>query len=119
MMDRETFLDMVREVANQQRQNPGANNVPNQEGQTMFDRFMKQRPNSFKEAKHPMDAEAWIDHMEKIFRVLNCSEEEKARFGVYRLEGDAGTWWKSVVASHPAGYEDALTWNVFKAQFDQ
>ncbi|XP_017217043.2 uncharacterized protein LOC108194596 [Daucus carota subsp. sativus] len=26
--------------------------------------------------------------MEKIFRVLNCSEEEKARFGVYRLEGD-------------------------------
>ncbi|XP_063942646.1 uncharacterized protein LOC135150318 [Daucus carota subsp. sativus] len=112
VMDRETFLDMVREVANQQRQNPGANNVPNQEGQTMFDRFMKQRPNSFKEAKHPMDAEAWIDHMEKIFRVLNCSEEEKARFGVYRLEGDAGTWWKSVVASHPAGYEDALTWNV-------
>nr|XP_017245395.1 PREDICTED: uncharacterized protein LOC108217052 [Daucus carota subsp. sativus] len=119
VMDRETFLDMVREVANQQRQNPGANNVPNQEGQTMFDSFMKQRPNCFKEAKHPMDAEAWIDHMEKIFRVLNCSEEEKARFGVYRLEGDAGTWWKSVVASHPAGYEDTLTWNVFKAQFDQ
>ncbi|WOG92735.1 hypothetical protein DCAR_0312010 [Daucus carota subsp. sativus] len=118
-MDRETFLDMVREIANQQRQNPGANNVPNQEGQTMFDRFMKQRPNSFKEAKHPMDAEAWINHMEKIFRVLNCSEEEKARFGVYRLERDAGTWWKSVVASHPAGYEDTLTWNVFKAQFDQ
>ncbi|XP_063942338.1 uncharacterized protein LOC135150117 [Daucus carota subsp. sativus] len=117
-MDRETFLDMVREVANQQRQNPPGN-VPNQEGQTMFDRFMKQRPNVFKEAKHPMDAEAWIDHMEKIFRVLNCSEEEKARFGIYRLEGDASTWWKSVVASHAAGYEDTLTWNVFKAHFDQ
>ena len=51
-MDRETFLDMVREVANKQRQNPGANNVPNRESQTMFD-FMKQRPNCFKEAKHP------------------------------------------------------------------
>ncbi|KAL1823702.1 hypothetical protein ACET3Z_010480 [Daucus carota] len=118
VMDRETFLDMVREVANQQRQNPPGN-VPNQEGQTMFDRFMKQRPNVFKEAKHPMDAEALIDHMEKIFRVLNCSEEEKARFGIYCLEGDASTWWKSVVASHAAGYEDTLTWNVFKAHFDQ
>ncbi|WOH01704.1 hypothetical protein DCAR_0521089 [Daucus carota subsp. sativus] len=57
--------------------------------------------------------------MEKIFRVLNCSEVEKARFGIYRLEGDASTWWKSMVASHAAGYEDTLTWNVFKAQFDQ
>ncbi|XP_074333161.1 uncharacterized protein LOC141670967 [Apium graveolens] len=85
----------------------------------MFDRFMKQRPNSFKEVKTPMDAEAWIDHMEKIFRVLNCSEVEKARFGIYRLEGDASIWWKSVVASHAAGYEDTVTWDVFKIQFDQ
>ena len=91
MMDMDTFLDMVREVANQQRQNP-TGNVPNQEGQTMFDRFMKQRPNCLKEAKHPMDAEACIYHMEKIFRVLNCSEEEKARFGIHHLEGDASTW---------------------------
>ncbi|XP_074323035.1 uncharacterized protein LOC141659982 [Apium graveolens] len=85
----------------------------------MFDRFMKQRPNSFKEAKTPMDAEAWIDHIEKIFRVLNCCEQEKARFAIYRLEGDASIWWKSVVASHAAGYENTITWDVFKAQFDQ
>ena len=84
----------------------------------MLDRFMKHRPNCFREAKHHMDAEAWIDHMGKIFRVLNCFEEEKARFGIYLLEGYASTWWKSVVASHAAGYEDTLTWNVFKAQFD-
>ena len=119
VMDRTTFMDMVREVAARQQGNPGGNHVQNQEGQTMFDRFMKQRPNCFKEAKTPMDAEAWIDHLEKIFRVLNCSELEKARFGIYRLEGDASIWWKSVVASHTAGYEDTVTWDVFKAQFDQ
>ncbi|KAL8089625.1 hypothetical protein AgCh_039196, partial [Apium graveolens] len=85
----------------------------------MFDRFIKQRPNCFKEAKTPMDAVAWIDHMEKIFRVLNCSKREKARFGIYRLDGDASIWWKSVVASHAAGYENTITWDVFKAQFDQ
>ena len=43
VMERNTFLHMVREVANQQRQNPNGN-VPNQEVQTMFDRFMKQHP---------------------------------------------------------------------------
>ncbi|KAL8133522.1 hypothetical protein AgCh_008838 [Apium graveolens] len=69
VMDRATFMDMVQEVASRQQQNSrGNNNRQNQEGQSMFDRFMKQRPNCFKEAKTPMDAEAWMDHMEKIFR---------------------------------------------------
>ncbi|XP_074355769.1 uncharacterized protein LOC141695421 [Apium graveolens] len=116
VMDRSTFMEMLREV--QHGQNPTANGQ-DRDGQTMFDRFMKQRPNCFKEAKTPMDAEAWIDHMEKIFRVLECSEVEMARFATYRLEGDANTWWKSVVASHAPGYENTLTWQVFKTQFDQ
>ena len=66
-----------------------------------------------------MDAEAWIDHMEKIFRVINCFEEEKTRFDIYCLKGDANTHWKYVVASHPAGYKEVLTWNAFKAKYDQ
>ncbi|XP_074373744.1 uncharacterized protein LOC141714102 [Apium graveolens] len=115
-MDRSTFMEMLREV--QRGQNPTANGQ-DRDGQTMFDHFMKQRPNCFKEAKTPMDAEAWINHMEKIFRVLECSEVEKARFATYHLEGDANTWWKSVVASHAPGYENTLTWQVFKTQFDQ
>ncbi|XP_074374377.1 uncharacterized protein LOC141714777 [Apium graveolens] len=116
VMDRSTFMEMLREV--QHGQNPTANGQ-DRDGQTMFDHFMKQRPNCFKEAKTPMDAEAWIDHMEKIFRVLECSEVEKAQFATYYLEGDANTWWKSVVASHAPGYENTLTWHVFKTQFDQ
>ncbi|XP_074347643.1 uncharacterized protein LOC141686508 [Apium graveolens] len=116
VMDRSTFLEMLREV--QRGQNPTANGQ-DRGGQTMFDHFMKQRPNYFKEAKTPMDVEVWIDHMEKIFRVLECSEVENARFATYRLEGDANTWWKSVVASHAPGYENTLTWKVFKTQFDQ
>ncbi|XP_074355926.1 uncharacterized protein LOC141695588 [Apium graveolens] len=92
-MDRSTLMEMLREV--QRGQNPTANGQ-DRDGQTMFDRFIKQRPNCFKEAKTPMDAEAWIDHMEKIFRVLECSEVEKARFATYHLEEGANTWWKSV-----------------------
>ncbi|XP_074352747.1 uncharacterized protein LOC141691895 [Apium graveolens] len=116
VMDMSTFMEMLREV--QRGLNPTANGK-NRDGQTMFDRFMKQRPNCFKEAKTPMDAEAWIDHMEKNFRFLECSEVEKARFSTYHLEGDANTWWKSLVASHAPGYEDTLTWQIFKTQFDQ
>ncbi|XP_074356031.1 uncharacterized protein LOC141695701 [Apium graveolens] len=77
VMDRSTFMEMLREV--QHGQNPTANGQ-DRDGQTMFDHFMKQRPNCFKEAKTPMDAEAWIYHMEKIFRVLECSEVFKTQF---------------------------------------
>ena len=65
-----------------------------------------------------MDAETCFDHMEKIFRVLDCLEVEKTHFATYHLKGDANIWWKSFVASHAAGYEDTLTWPNFKTQFD-
>ncbi|XP_074374411.1 uncharacterized protein LOC141714814 [Apium graveolens] len=77
VMDRSTFMEMLREV--QRGQNPTANGK-NRDGHTMFDHFIKQRPNCFKEAKTPMDPEAWIDHIEKIFRVLECSEVFKTQF---------------------------------------
>ncbi|XP_074323441.1 uncharacterized protein LOC141660359 [Apium graveolens] len=115
-MDKSTFMEMLREV--QRGQNPTAQGQ-DRDGQTMFDHFMKQIPNCFKKAKTPMDAEAWIDHMEKIFRVLECSEVEKARFATYRLEGDANTWWKSVVASHAPGYENTLTWQSITQRDDE
>lgn len=63
IMDRRTFMNMLREV---QRGQNHTGNAQNYNGQTMFDCFMKQRPNYFKEAKTPMDAKAWIDHMEKF-----------------------------------------------------
>ncbi|XP_074363086.1 uncharacterized protein LOC141703458 [Apium graveolens] len=115
-MDRSTFMEMLREV--QRGKNPTANGQ-DRDGQTMFDRFMKQRPNCFKEAKTPMDAEAWIYHMEKNFIVLEYSEVKKAQFSTYHLEGDANTWWKSMVASHAPGYENTLSWHIFKTQFGQ
>nr|GFD20542.1 zinc finger, CCHC-type, retrotransposon Gag domain protein [Tanacetum cinerariifolium] len=37
---------------------------------TWLERFNKQKPNSFKKATAPVDAENWISHMEKIFDVM-------------------------------------------------
>ncbi|GJR30533.1 zinc finger, CCHC-type, retrotransposon gag domain protein [Tanacetum coccineum] len=42
-----------------------------------------------------VDAENWIVHIEKIFEVLGCADEFKARLASYKLEGDDLNWWKA------------------------
>ncbi|GJW93572.1 putative reverse transcriptase domain-containing protein [Tanacetum coccineum] len=39
-----------------------------------------------------IDAENWIAHIEKIFEILGCADEFKARLASYKLEGDALNW---------------------------
>ncbi|GKF85938.1 hypothetical protein Tco_0253765 [Tanacetum coccineum] len=46
---------------------------------TWLERFRKQKPRSFSTATTPVDAENWIAHIEKIFEVLGCADEFKAR----------------------------------------
>ncbi|GJX84992.1 putative reverse transcriptase domain-containing protein [Tanacetum coccineum] len=38
-------------------------------------------------ATTPVDAENWIAHIEKIFEVLGCADEFKARLASYKVEG--------------------------------
>ncbi|GJS69860.1 hypothetical protein Tco_0702701 [Tanacetum coccineum] len=39
----------------------------------------------------PVEAKNWIAHIEKIFEVLGCDDQFKARLVTYKLEGDAHT----------------------------
>ncbi|GJY20995.1 hypothetical protein Tco_0393561 [Tanacetum coccineum] len=59
---------------------------------TWLERFGKQKPRSFSSATILVDAENWIAHIEKLFEVLGCADEFKARLASYRLEGDALSW---------------------------
>nr|GEX09519.1 hypothetical protein [Tanacetum cinerariifolium] len=40
-------------------------------------------------AEGNVDAENWIAHIEKLFEVLGCADEFKARLASYKFEGDA------------------------------
>ncbi|GKB07164.1 retrotransposon protein, putative, ty3-gypsy subclass [Tanacetum coccineum] len=42
-------------------------------------RFQKQKPQTFSSASTPVEAENWITHIEKIFEVLGCDDQFKAR----------------------------------------
>ncbi|GJU54189.1 putative nucleotidyltransferase, ribonuclease H [Tanacetum coccineum] len=50
------------------------------------------RVNTGGSAYTPVEAENWIAHIEKIFEVLGCDDQFKARLATYKLEGDAHNW---------------------------
>ncbi|GJY87325.1 putative nucleotidyltransferase, ribonuclease H [Tanacetum coccineum] len=54
-----------------------------------LERFQKQKPQTFSSASTLVEAENWIAHIEKIFEVLGCGDQFKARLATYKLEGDA------------------------------
>ena len=84
-----------------------------------LERFQKQKPQSFSSAPTPVDAENWISHIHKIFKVLGCPEEHKTKLAAYKLEGDAQRWWYAIKQAKGNAYVDALSWFGFREAFYQ
>lgn len=47
---------------------------------------------------------------------IRCNEEEKVRFGIYMLQGNANNWWKSKLHTH-GGNPTAYIWEMFSTAF--
>nr|GEX18531.1 zinc finger, CCHC-type, retrotransposon Gag domain protein [Tanacetum cinerariifolium] len=78
----------------------------------------KQKPQTFSSASTPVEAENWIAHIEKIFEVLGCGDQFKARLATYKLEGDAHRWWRAYKqAKGGDAYVATLPWNDFRGIF--
>jgi len=59
---------------------------------TMED-FLRHKPAEFTGKASPDEADAWLHKCEKIFRVMNCEDEQKLLFATYLLNEDAEYWW--------------------------
>ncbi|GKG04602.1 zinc finger, CCHC-type, retrotransposon gag domain protein, partial [Tanacetum coccineum] len=83
-----------------------------------FERFQKQKPLTFRSAPTPVEAENWIAHIKKIFEVLGCDDQFKARLATYKLERDAYSWWRAYNQAKGGDvYVETLSWNDFRAIF--
>ncbi|GJX63433.1 putative reverse transcriptase domain-containing protein [Tanacetum coccineum] len=56
----------------------------------------------------------WVERMETVFRISNCSAENQIKFSTCTLLGSALTWWNSHVKTvgHDVAY--AMTWTNLK-----
>uniref|UniRef100_A0A2N9FNH1 RNA-directed DNA polymerase n=1 Tax=Fagus sylvatica TaxID=28930 RepID=A0A2N9FNH1_FAGSY len=58
-----------------------------------FMEFRKQNPPTFAGATDPMVAENWLLKMEKLLKVLHCTDSQKVEYATFTLEGPAERWW--------------------------
>ena len=59
----------------------------------------------------------WKNLMKKKFDLLRCTDEERLRFSIYKLEGDAEQWWITTEAILLG--DRPITWGDFQREFDK
>ncbi|GKB29273.1 putative reverse transcriptase domain-containing protein [Tanacetum coccineum] len=76
--------------------------------------FMKCQPINFKGTKGVVELTLWIEKMETVFRISNCSVENQIKFSTCTLLGNALTWWNSHVRTVGNDIAYAMTWTELK-----
>ncbi|KAF7843784.1 uncharacterized protein G2W53_000689 [Senna tora] len=51
--------------------------------------FQKARPSAFRDKFNPILALGWLKELEKLFKVLKCSDEQKVEYATYMLADEA------------------------------
>ncbi|GKB16613.1 putative reverse transcriptase domain-containing protein [Tanacetum coccineum] len=76
--------------------------------------FMKCQPLNFKGTKGVVELTQWIEEMEIVFRISNCSMENQIKFSTCTLLGNALMWWNSHVRTVGNDIAYAMTWTELK-----
>ncbi|GJV64709.1 reverse transcriptase domain-containing protein [Tanacetum coccineum] len=76
--------------------------------------FMKCQPLNFKGTEGVVELTQWIERMETMFRICNCSVENQIKFSTCTLLGNALTWWNSHVRTIGNDIAYAMTWTELK-----
>jgi len=105
-------LEAVAQAVGQQ---PVANAGANAEVR-MLDTFLRNHPPTFKGRYDPDGAQMWLKEIERVFRVMQCTEVQKVRFGTHMLAEEDDDWWIGLL---PILEQDGakVTWDVFKREF--
>ncbi|KAF7801226.1 hypothetical protein G2W53_044506 [Senna tora] len=78
--------------------------------------FQKAKPPTFRGEFNPTLAEEWIQELEKLFKVLRCSVEQKVEYAISMLASEAENWWKGARELMEARGTQ-ITWENFKISF--
>ncbi len=57
-----------------------------------YDKLLKYRAIEFKGTVDPLEAEQWLERMDRVFKKLHCTDELKFEYSVSLLQEDAYDW---------------------------
>ena len=76
----------------------------------LADRIARHNPKTYDESYDPVELEEWIKSMEKIFGVIEVTEEKKVTIETFYLTREVEIWWNTV-KDQLVGPD--LTWNKY------
>jgi hypothetical protein len=76
--------------------------------------FMSHKPPTFASSPDPLHTDNWLNSVEKMLNVAQCSDQEKALYASGRLTGPTADWWDSYNVAHDV--VDTITWAEFTTQ---
>ena len=74
----------------------------------LADRVVRHNPKVYDGNYDLIVLEEWVRGMEKIFTVVEVSEEKKVNIGTYYLTGEVDIWWNTMLRVEPK-----FTWSKF------
>lgn len=107
MMQQQQQQAQYKQQQNQQNQQNGPPPPP----PSKLLEFLRVRPPTFSSTTNPIEANDWLDAIEKKLNLLQCTDEEKVVFATHQLQGPALAWWDNYMVTRPAGTE--VTWAEF------
>ncbi|XP_057969522.1 uncharacterized protein LOC131158671 [Malania oleifera] len=97
------------------RQDLGRSSFPPMHQGCKIDQFTHLKPSSFEGGTDPIKDETWMEEMEKILTMLNCTEEQKVLFATFKLVGEAKRWWHAInLLEELRAVPIEMTWGHFK-----
>ncbi|GJX76357.1 putative reverse transcriptase domain-containing protein [Tanacetum coccineum] len=76
--------------------------------------FMKCQPLNFKGKEGVVELTQWVEKMETVFCISNCSMENQIKFSTCTLLGNVLTWWNSHVKTVGNDVAYTMTWTELK-----
>ncbi|XP_041025420.1 uncharacterized protein LOC121265825 [Juglans microcarpa x Juglans regia] len=74
-------------------------------------------PPTFDGRGDPTLVEDWIQDIEEVLRVLNCTDKQKVLYSAFKLTSEAKRWWISERTIKEAGGRGVVSWPHFKHIF--
>lgn len=105
------FADMVAQAL--QRDIPVTGNQPDNHLANFKD-FKAVGPPEFRGSAGPIEAQTWVNEIEKAFIIARVDEGQKTVFATYMMKGKANFWWE---ANKTRAGEEEITWDMFKNLF--
>ncbi|KAL3830474.1 hypothetical protein ACJIZ3_019276 [Penstemon smallii] len=99
------------------RGNDDSHKQATRENDQDFERFLRFHPPRFAGEPDDQKAEEWLEEIEKIFKVMGYTNQQRVSFASFKLEGDAHNWWR-IVEHKWTRDETPHTWASFLKEFN-